>query len=249
LDTDLVVVPHAFDTKVWSRPIEEELTSESWDKRESEPDGYAFYTIASPIERKNLVGLLAAYYRAFHGKDVKGLRLGIKSNVQRNIIKQIEDAAVEVSGCFGCLPQVRWFRDRWPTSILRDFHLSCDCWVSATRGEGFDLGLAEAMLCGNRVITTDWGASKELVVGSCRDGLLVSSQLVQVPTSMAMYGPYSENQKWADPDIDSLAAVMVEAYEERATRARDPKQWETLAPSLCLRTVGEKLAAVLRGQS
>lgn len=240
LDTKLVVIPHAFDVeRVWTRPTPDE---------QPEPGPFTFYTIASPILRKNLEGLIAAYYEAFDSSfDV---RLGIKANVRKQLIQEIEERAMVRSGRTSRegLPPVRWFTQRWETSRMRDFHLACHCWVSATRGEGFDLPLAEALLCGNHVITPAWGASVELTPGVCKDARYVAlSGLVPVPTEMSAYGPYASNQQWAEPDLDDLALAMVAAYGMRGSRERDPGQWDRLAPKLCSKAVGDTLAETLRG--
>lgn len=265
LDAPCEVVPHAFDPKSWPRPEPREP---------GEPFG--FYAIATPIARKNLLGLLTAYFRAFDDEKYRGrVMLVLKTSGDRGKLQSLVDDAKACA--YRERESHRWARlkihlARWPTSMVRRLHFEGDCYVSATRGEGFGLCEAEAALSGNRVITTDFGAAPEVLqraggvasgtargegggdhgAGPYRTGSvgsasvahdLVPCQLASVPTEMAEYGPYAENQQWADPDIEALGELMRRAWEER--RPRDPEQWDHLMPWLRTDVVGHRLKEVL----
>ena len=49
----------------------------------------------------------------------------------------------------------------FPYYQLGSLYRSADCFVSAGRGEGWDMPLMEAMACGLASIATDWGAHTE----------------------------------------------------------------------------------------
>jgi hypothetical protein len=229
VDTNLHVVPHTFDPEIWPRPGKEEL-------RESVNNGrFVFYAIATPIERKNLYGLLRAYFDAFKGQDDVVLRIKTMGDT-KDLLKRVD------ADCFVPAekrPKVQFFVDRWPTEKIRAFHLDGDCCVSACKGEGFGLIEFEGKLCGNRVITTDWGAAPEFLLTT---DLLVQATLEPVH-DMHGIGPYDDTQQWANPDHDALVAAMRQAYEEK--RPRDAAQWDYYRNSYGPEAIGRQLADIL----
>jgi glycosyltransferase involved in cell wall biosynthesis len=119
---------------------------------------------------------------------------------------------------------------------MRGFHLAADCFVSATRGEGFGLGAAEAKLCGNRVITTNYGAEPELCD---RDDILVDSHEVEI-FGMEGIGPYEVDQTWGDPDEEALVEAMRKAESERLPK--DVKRWDAFNALYGPHVIGKALA-------
>lgn len=258
VDTRIVVVPHTFDPEVWSRPKMGEL-------RKPDEGKYVFYNIGTAIERKNLATLVRAYFTAFEGRDDVVLRL--KSSGEHAGLIALAKEALEDSGIDNAKrPAVRLFTSHWSTEKMRDFHLDGDCFVSATRAEGFDLCGFEAKLCGSRVITTDWGASPEFLklpdlageVGNGNGGpyrgghaefapakqtdLLVPAKLVSVD-GMFGIGCYSPKQKWADPDFEALVESMRVAVRQRL--GPDLEAWDRLYSTYRPKVVGAQLAEAL----
>lgn len=231
--TSIVVVPHAFDEERWPYPKEAE---EHWER---ERERFVFYTIATPIERKNLVGLMRAYFKAFEGRNDVVLR--VKSNATKGQLKEMAVTALEQAGvCKDDRPPLQFFTGKWPIEKIREFHLDGDCYVSATRGEGFDLISMEAKLCGTRVITTGWGASPELLDNH---DSLVDYKLVPV-FNMQGVGCYEPEQMWAEPNDDSLASAMLKAHREKSFMT-PPDVWLSMQARFGQKTVGEKLSWAL----
>lgn len=226
-DSLIEVVPHAFDcARRWPRPTGNPAGSQ-----------FRFYTVAAPIERKNLVTLVAAYLETFRSDEEVVLQIKTSGN-KAGVQKLMQDAA----GLVGSQnhPKVLWYLGHWTDAAMCHFHQTSDCWVSATRGEGFGMGEVEAALSGNEVITTDWGAAPELLGEGHR---LVPCDLVPVPTHMAKIGPYSESQRWADPARGALGAAMRAAF--LARRGKRPEQWDALHPLVDTEPVGLRLASLL----
>jgi len=201
------VVPHCYDPIHWPEPTDDEMD------RVEEHERYVFYSIATPIERKNLTGLMEGYFRAFEGRDDVVLR--IKSSADKSQLVEMAKAAVEKAGIDKSKrPALKFFTKKWSIEKIRAFHLDGDCYVSATRGEGFGLCEMEARLCGSRVITTSWGAAPEVLLTEREfknaDGDCVSLvPSIEVPVfNMQGIGCYEPDQKWAEPSIEALAGCM-----------------------------------------
>lgn len=91
---------------------------------------------------------------------------------------------------------------------------SADCYVSAGRGEGWDMTAMEAMACGLPVIATDWSAHTDFVRPDYAYPLPISRTVPAVARC-----PYYDGFRWADPDPDALATLLRRVFENRAEAA------------------------------
>jgi glycosyltransferase involved in cell wall biosynthesis len=262
VDVPVEVVRHTFDPALWPNPSVDEFGYKDRASREK----YVFYAIATPIERKNLKGLMRAYFKAFENRD--DVILMIKTSGQKAEIKPVAKHALEESAITGKRPALKVLSGNWPTEKIRAFHLHGDCYVSANRGEGFGLISMEAKLCGSRVITSEWGAEKEFLqyqdvvehqvveggpyrghaVQNDGPGLTTGSDIL-IPCELipvkGMYGIgcYDEDQLWADPSEDALIAAMRKAADQRL--GPDMSAWSRLRDELSIERIGTQLASVI----
>lgn len=259
------VVPHTFDATLWPRPTPQEMDRGPRDR-------FVFYAIATPIERKNLLGLVTAYYRSFSADDKVVLR--IKTNMDAAQAERLLESADAARGFASTRPLVKFYPGQWSTEKMRAFHLDGNCFVSATRGEGFGLPEMEARLCGRPVITTNWGAAPEVVAppppdpnfgellgggigGPYRvresgggEAIIAGTEHIylvdayEVPVE-GMYGIgcYEPDQKWADPDPVNLAACLRAAY--KMGPQVDPMAWDRMHERFGEEAVGSQFANVL----
>ena len=103
------------------------------------------------------------------------------------------------------------FNREFPYYQLGSFYRSADCYVSAGRGEGWDMPLMEAMACGLPTIATDWGAHTEYAHDEI-SYLLKSRRTVPADAKC----PYYEGFSWADPDPDHLRYLLRHIFEHQA---------------------------------
>jgi GT2 family glycosyltransferase len=96
----------------------------------------------------------------------------------------------------------------FPYYQLGSLYRSGDCFISAGRGEGWDMPLMEAMACGLPAIATDWGAHTEFVHEGVAYPLRVRGTIPAVAKC-----PYYEGFRWADPDVEHLRFLMRHVYE------------------------------------
>lgn len=229
VDVDIEVVPHTFDPSVWREPVLNELP------KRIDDDRFVFYTIGTPIERKNQRGLLRAYLKAFEGRNDVLLR--IKTINKKTIRKLVREVREELG--ISENPPIQTFTEQWPVEKMRAFHLAGDCFVSATRGEGFALCEFEAKLCNNRVITTNWGAAPELLRA---EDFLVECHTTNV-FGMEGIGPYEIDQAWAEPNEESLVSCMRAAEANRINKVMD--SWSDMNDRYRPDVVGARLASIL----
>lgn len=102
-----------------------------------------------------------------------------------------------------------------PYEQLGTLYRSTQCYVSAGRGEGWDMPLMEAMACGLPTIATDWGAHQDFVHEDISYPLKLRGTIPAVARC-----PYYEGFSWADPDRAHLATLLREVYENQEESTR-----------------------------
>lgn len=164
------------------------------------------FDFSSYPDRKNPYAVIQAYLRAFGQDRDRRVSLIIKtmgdSPHKQRILSSIRDLAQtdeRVILIDGILTR----------SEMYCLTKSCDVFVSLHRSEGFGLGIAEAMAMGKAVISTDFSGSRDFV--NTQTGFPIPYRLIEVEPDQYPY--FTEGQKWADPDIDEAARVMVHLVE------------------------------------
>ncbi len=100
---------------------------------------------------------------------------------------------------------------------------SADIYVSLHRGEGFGLGLAEAMAAGVPVVATAFGGNTEFM--DHRTAALVGYRIRAITDDDHRYAPamadtYPPGCFWAEPDVDQAAAWLHHLVSDPAARRR-----------------------------
>ncbi|MHB8508786.1 MAG: glycosyltransferase [Candidatus Dormibacteria bacterium] len=180
------------------------------------PAGYMFlfaFDLLSTLERKNPLGLVEAFRRAFRPGEgpVLVLRPG-NGDRAVNELERLKLAALvhpDVVVLDGVLD------DRQYGALLN----VCDCYVSLHRSEGFGLTIAEAMALGRPAIATGYSGNLEFM--NAENSYLVAFERVEVGDN-PLYPPRSH---WAEPDLDDAVRLMRQVFEnpeaarERGARA------------------------------
>jgi glycosyltransferase involved in cell wall biosynthesis len=153
------------------------------------------FDFRSVMERKNPLGLIRAFRRAFG--DRTDVLLVLKTNgdvaaVGRPVFEAAREAA-----------NVRIIDAVFPRAAIDGLIAACDCYVSLHRSEGFGVTIAEAMGYGKPVIATAYAGNMEFTTPG--NSLLVRYDLVTLERD---FGPYRRGTTWAEPDLDHAAALM-----------------------------------------
>jgi glycosyltransferase involved in cell wall biosynthesis len=156
----------------------------------------AIFDLLSIFERKNPLGVIAAFRQAFAGSSKCHLLLKINHAEQRPAeMARIREAA---SG----LPVTFVDRTIDRSHVLGLIQMS-DCLVSLHRSEGFGLTIAEAMYLSKPVIVTAYSGNVDFT--NTDNSFLVDYDLVRVPKGC---DPYDEGALWAEPRLDVAARQM-----------------------------------------
>ncbi|MGC8463826.1 MAG: glycosyltransferase family 4 protein [Acidimicrobiales bacterium] len=164
------------------------------------PEGFVFlfcFDLFSIFERKNPLGLIEAFCRAFAPGEGPTLVLKV----------------INGDTCLNELEHLRWAtRGRKDIVLLADYlqydeqaalMALCDCYVSLHRSEGFGLTMAEAMALGKPVIATAYSGNLDFMDEST--AYLVPVTMTSVPKGC---DPYPVGARWAEPDLDEAARLM-----------------------------------------
>jgi len=169
------------------------------------PEGFVFlfaFDYFSIFERKNPVGLVRAFRRAF--RPGEGPVLVVKSiNGEERRAKR-EWLRYEAAG----RSDIVLMEEYLPAGHKDALMASCDCYVSLHRAEGFGITMAEAMALGKPTIATGYSGNLEFMTHD--NSYLVGWSEGKVPADCR---PYREGAKWAEPDLDEAAALLRRVYE------------------------------------
>lgn len=219
-------------------PVERPLTPAEPD-RLGVPEGFLFlfvFDYLSTVQRKNPVGLVEAFKRAFAPGE--GPRL---------LIKTINGPLRPLSE-----EEVLWAVDGREDIHLIDRSLSgeelngvmaaCDCYVSLHRAEGFGLTLAEAMAIGKPAIATRYSGNVDFM--NEENSYLVDFTIGRVGPECEIYPPEGE---WAEPSVEHAAAVMRHVYESpEEAKGRGARAAEDIARTLSRTATGAAMRARLQ---
>ena len=181
------------------------------------PDGFTFlflFDFYSTLQRKNPLGLVEAFTRAFAPGE--GPQLVLKSHngdFKPERLARLREAA-------GDRPDIHIVDQFLSAAEMAALMRRADCYVSLHRAEGFGLTLGETMALGKPVIATGFSANLDFMTAE-------NSYLVRHTETLV--GPEGENYPahgtWAEPDLDHAARLMREVWEHqrRGARARRPR--------------------------
>ena len=202
--------------------------------RKENPGAFVFlyiFDMASNFERKNPLGLVRAFRKAFGNRqDVQLILKYHHSEIEpagANLLERLAQAA----------PNIRTIRETLSEDQVYGLLRSCDCFVSPHRSEGFGLNLATAMYYGKPVIATGYSGNMDFTTPE--NAFLIDYELVNLPHQT---GAYKANYGWAEPSEDHLAVLLrtVMASPDEARRRADRGR-RTIQERYSVKAVSETL--------
>ena len=161
----------------------------------------------SVTKRKNPLGLVDAYLRAFAPAD--GAMLVLKSINGADRVADLEAVRAATADRPDILVWDEYLTPERHTALLG----CCDAYVSLHRAEGLGLTMAEAMGLGKPVIATGYSGNLEFMGDDV--AFLVRSTLTPIGPGV---DPYPADARWAEPDLAHTADA--DATGLRRPRAR-----------------------------
>ena len=189
----------------------------------------------SVMKRKNPLGLIDAYRRAFAPSD--GATLVLKSINGSARLADLEAVRAAAAG----RPDIVVWDEYLPPDRHAAMLGCCDVYVSLHRAEGLGLTMAEAMALGKPVVATGYSGNLEFMNDDV--AFLVSSTLVPIGAGV---DPYPADARWADPDLEHAAVLMRTIFDDRARAAEVGRRAADLIRSRwSASTVGPRLAELV----
>jgi len=176
------------------------------------------YVFGSNFEwttRKNPEALVCAYLSAFDTGDP--VALVIKAYVQNKGKAGLDTIGQQIAEWRRKLGKIGGPPIILIPSILSDdqmpqFYASLDCYVSTSRGEGWNLTLTEAMATGLPTIAVNWSAPSEYLTP--QNSIPLDKYALQ--EVMPGYAPSTYvGHQWASVDIPSVAEAMRATFDDR----------------------------------
>lgn len=193
---------------------------------------FRFLHVSSCFARKGVDCLLEAYGEAFRDSDNVSLIIKTFQNPHNQVHTWLAHARAR----YPQYPHVEVIEGDLSDGDLKNLFEQCHVLVNPSRAEGLCLPLAECILSGLSVITTNWGGQTDF----CDESVawMVDYTFEQSRSHLGL-----PDSVWAEPDIQHLASVMRQVYEtpfaERDSRIRAAQarlqthwRWDQMATRL-----------------
>lgn len=171
------------------------------------------FDYTSSYFRKNPEGILQAFSKAL--KKEPNVKIVFKT-MRAKACKAMSDRLRALACELGLSKNLITIDNFIPQEDLANLTNACDVYMSLHRGEGFGLGIAEAMSLGKAVIVTDYSSTTEFC--SSTNAMLVPYELVPIRPEQLDNDAYRYATLWAEPDIDSAAKALRKLYDDSAYR-------------------------------
>ena len=218
----VTVIPHCFD------PAEITPLPPPTSER------YTFYAIGAWEPRKNLLGVLTAYLSEFTADDPVRLRVLTDSTIDADWLTLYVRHAMGLDGLEDSLADLTITRGPVDYEQVAALHAEGDCYVSASRGESWDLACFEAVARGRPTITPDGLGAAEYLERLAGWHPRYRSQ--PTPAVVALWTREDEGravvsrvaprgvtarQRWGEPALNSLGTIMRETARDRVGRTAE----------------------------
>ena len=171
------------------------------------------FDYGSSFNRKNPDGALRAFALSF--SNTKSAVLVFKTKGARSHTKE-RDRLLQLANNLGVDDQLLMIDDYIPQHDIYGLTNACDVYLSLHRGEGFGLGIVEAMSLGKAVVATDYSSTTEFC--HPHTSIPVPYTIVQVPDGMHDHPCYHAVKEWAEPDINAAAEALRKLHEDATFR-------------------------------
>jgi glycosyltransferase involved in cell wall biosynthesis len=221
--------PHGPEYRVLPHCFDEESLGARLDRQEDKGDrAFTFYYVGAWSGRKNIAGIIKAYAHTFKAGERVRLMLSCAGVTDRQFMAAIHATGIPQSE----IPRIE-FNNRYVTDEeMIAFHRDeVDCFVSASRGEAWNLPAFEAMLAGRHIIAPFGQGSDDYLAsngGTTADLYPAAYTPAELDVAITpgpkdrpeMYGlavggvqGLTSRCLWHEPDLMSLSSFMRSSFE------------------------------------
>lgn len=171
---------------------------------------YTFYNISELNPRKGVEDLIKTFCESFSSKDRVRLILKVHyKNYEDKNKKYCISVLNEIISSYNDPPKIHILLNNLTEREILGLHSIGDCYVSLCKSEGFGLTIYEAFKHDKKVIVTGYGGQIDFL-GKDYEGL-VKYKLGNVTGMEEFAKHYSEDQKWAYPDLKHAKELMIKS--------------------------------------
>jgi Glycosyltransferase len=181
------------------------------------PDKFKFLMVGATQPRKNTENLIKWYCETFTGKDKVVL---ILKDVGYGHQRETQHFIKEITGKMTNPPEIAHIYEDWTSEYLARVYKTVSLngvYIHPHRAECFGLPHIEAVACGCRVGTTNWGGPsynlKGLSTVTFFDYSLADSRFHNHPGEP--YYAREETPQWAEPSETEVKKFMISALKEK----------------------------------
>ena len=171
------------------------------------------FDYGSSFFRKNPDGAMRAFAKAFpQTPDTTLVFKTIRAKEHKVEKARLDALAKEL----GIAARFRSFDEFMPRCDVYALTNACDVYLSLHRGEGFGLGIAEAMSMGKPVAVADCGGSTEF----CNHGnaILIPTKAIKLAKEQMDHPCYLSVTSCAEPDIGAAAEALRQLHDSPELR-------------------------------
>lgn len=169
----------------------------------------------SSFHRKNPDGAIKAFAEAF--RAIPHTKLVFKTMGAKNHPDKLA-CLHALARELGVFDQFITITDYLPQRDLYGLTNACDVYLSLHRGEGFGLGIAEAMSLGKAVITTDYSAPTEFCTPE--NSIPIPFAMTPVESWQVDNKTYRFVKEWAEPNIHEASKALRRLYNSPELRSK-----------------------------
>lgn len=164
------------------------------------------YDSSSMMERKNPLGTIEAFKKAFPDKKSADSDVGLVIKLNGHNEKEVQEICSIMDG----YNNIHIMTERLTKIQINSLIADVDVFVSLHRAEGFGLVMAESMLNGTPCIATNWSANTEFMNDDV--ACMVDYEIVELDHEV---GPYRKGSHWAEPEVEQAAEYMRRLQSDR----------------------------------
>jgi glycosyltransferase involved in cell wall biosynthesis len=218
------VIPHAFDISKFTDNKQRIIF-------DNKNHTFKFYFICEIDDRKNLESIIKCFHSEFHSSEPVSLvlkikRTGVDPNTLRKGIMNLCDEVKKYMRLYKNIDDYNHeiiITEDFTDEQMRILHLSCDCYIGPTHGEGWGIPAFDAMCYGNTPICSKEGGPKDFIDPNNRNtGWLVDGVLgICNHRNAAFHDIFTGNHHWFIPNEVEIKAAMRYYYENRGNKTKD----------------------------